>query len=89
LIAFIIGPLTGASVNPARWFGPALIDSSIDGSDLLVYVLAPIVGALVAFAVYRFVIAGPQYAEGAEPPTSDARGVAQAVKDAEVRSRNQ
>ena len=40
------------------------------------------------FAVYRFVIAGPQYAEGAEPPTSDVRGVAQAVKDAEVRERN-
>lgn len=84
----IFGPLTGGSLNPARWFGPALIDSSIDGSDLLVYVLGPLVGAMVAFAVYRFVIAGPQYAEGAEPPTTDARGVAQAVKDAEVRERN-
>ena len=84
----IFGPLTGGSFNPARWFGPALIDSSIDGSDLLVYVLGPLVGAAVAFAVYRFVIAGPQYAEGAEPPTSDVRGVAQAVKDAEVRERN-
>ena len=57
-------------------------------SDLLVYVLGPLVGAAVAFAVYRFVIAGPQYAEGAEPPTSDVRGVTQAVKDAEVRERN-
>jgi len=84
----IFGPLTGGSLNPARWFGPALIDSSIDGSDILVYVVGPLVGALVAFAVYRFVIAGPQYAEGAEPPTTDARGVAQAVKDAEVRERN-
>jgi glycerol uptake facilitator protein len=84
----IFGPLTGGSLNPARWFGPALIDSSIDGSDLLVYVLGPLVGALVAFAVYRFVVAGPQYAEGAEPPTSDVRGAAQAVKDAEVRERN-
>ncbi len=84
----IFGPLTGGSFNPARWFGPALIDNSIDGSDLLVYVLAPVIGAVVAFAVYRFVIAGPQYADGAEPPTSDARGVAQAVKDAEVRDRN-
>ncbi len=50
--------------------------------------LAPVIGALVAFAVYRFIIAGPQYAEGAEPPTSDARGVGQAIKDAEVRERN-
>ncbi len=83
----IFGPLTGASLNPARWFGPALISDNIDGSDLLVYVLAPIIGALVAFGVYRFIIAGPQYAEGAEPPTSDARGVGQAIKDAEVRER--
>jgi len=84
----ILGPLTGGSFNPARWFGPALISDSLDGSDLLVYVLGPIVGALVAVAVYRFVIAGPQYAEGAEPPTSDARAVGQAVRDAEVRTRN-
>lgn len=87
-VVFIFGPLTGASVNPARWFGPALIGDAIDASDLLVYVLGPLVGALVALLVYRFVIAGPQYAEGAEPPTSDARGVGQAIKDAEVRERN-
>jgi glycerol uptake facilitator protein len=85
----IFGPLTGGSFNPARWFGPALIGDGLDGSDLLVYVLGPLVGALLAFAVYRFVIAGPQFAEGAEPPTSDARAVGQAVKDAEVRARNQ
>jgi MIP family channel proteins len=84
----IFGPLTGGSLNPARWFGPALIGDGIDGSDLLVYVLGPLVGALVAVAVYRFVIAGPQFAEGSEPPTSEARAVGQAVKDAEVRARN-
>jgi glycerol uptake facilitator protein len=87
-IVFIFGPLTGAAVNPARWFGPALIGDALDGSDLLVYVLGPLVGAVVALLVFRFVIAGPQYAEGAEPPTSDARGVGQAIKDAEVRERN-
>lgn len=88
IVGFLMVPLTGGSVNPARWFGPALIGDAIDASDLLVYVLGPLVGALVAVAVYRFVIAGPQYAEGPEPPTSDARGVGQAIKDAEVRARN-
>lgn len=88
VVGLILVPLTGGAVNPARWFGPALIGDGIDGSDLLVYVLGPIVGALVAVGVYRFVIAGPQYAEGPEPPTSDARGVGQAIKDAEVRARN-
>lgn len=85
----IFGPLTGGAFNPARWFGPALIGDAFNGvSDSLPYIFGPIVGALLAVAVYRFVIAGPQYAEGAEPPTSDVRGVAQAVKDAEVRERN-
>jgi MIP family channel proteins len=89
LIVMLMGPLTGGSFNPARWFGPALIGDQIDlGPDLLIYVLGPLVGAIVAFAVYRFVIAGPQFAEGSEPPTSDVRAVGQAVKDAEVRERN-
>jgi aquaporin Z len=87
-LVMIFGPLTGGSFNPARWFGPALIGDGIDGSDLLVYVLAPAIGALVAVGIYRFVIAGPQFAEGPEPPTSDARAVDQAVKDAETRTRN-
>lgn len=84
----VLAPLTGGSFNPARWFGPALIGDGLEGGDLVPYVLGPLVGALLAALVYRFVIAGPQYAEGSEPPTSDARAVGQAVKDAEVRSRN-
>jgi MIP family channel proteins len=85
----IFGPLTGGSFNPARWFGPALIgDAFGDFSDIWPYVIGPLVGALVAVGMFRFVIAGPQYAEGAEPPTSDVRAAAQAVTDAEVRTRN-
>jgi MIP family channel proteins len=85
----IFGPLTGGAFNPARWFGPALIGDAFNGfSDVWPYIIGPLVGSLLAVGVYRFVIAGPQYAEGAEPPTSDVRGVAQAVKDAEVRDRN-
>ena len=89
-LVMIFGPLTGGSFNPARWFGPALIgDRPRRRRTCSPYVLGPIVGALIASAVYRFVIAGPQFAEGPEPPTSDARAVGQAVKDAETRARNQ
>jgi MIP family channel proteins len=87
-LVMVLGPLTGGSFNPARWFGPALIGDAFNGfSDSWPYVVGPIVGSLVAVLIYRFVIAGPQYAEGAEPPTSDVRAVAQAVKDSETPGR--
>lgn len=87
-LVMIFGPLTGGSFNPARWFGPALIGDGLEASDLVPYVLGPLAGALLATLVYKFVISGPQFAEGPEPPTSDARAVGQAVKDAETRVRN-
>jgi MIP family channel proteins len=82
----IFGPLTGANFNPARWFGPALIGDALHGKDLIPFVLGPIVGGLLAVGLYKFVIAGPQYAQGPEPATSDARAAGQAAKDADVRT---
>jgi hypothetical protein len=86
-VVMIFGPLTGGSVNPARWFGPALIGDEF--ADVWPYVIGPLVGALVAVGLYRLVIVGPQYAEGPEPPTSEAASVGRAIKDADVRGRNQ
>jgi len=45
-------PLSGASVNPARSFAPAVVGGEI-GSSLWVYIYAPLIGAVVAFALYR------------------------------------
>lgn len=48
------GPLTGAGLNPARWFGPTFWRSldgaagSSPGQQALVYIAGPIVGALLA-----------------------------------------
>ena len=69
----IFGPLTGGSVNPARWFGPSLIGSDIQGSDLLVYVLGPLVGALLAVAFYRLVIGSGGDGEEAPAPARGGR----------------
>ncbi len=87
-IVMVFAPLTGGSFNPARWFGPALIGDALDASDLLVYVLGPIVGAALAAAIYRFVIAGPQYALGPEPPTPARETVENVAADVTTRARS-
>jgi MIP family channel proteins len=53
-LVMVLGPLTGGSFNPARWFGPALVSNSFNNE--LAYIFGPIVGALLAAAVYKFVI---------------------------------
>jgi MIP family channel proteins len=50
----VFGPLTGSSLNPARWFGPALIGNSFGGT--WPYIVGPLVGSLAAALFYRFVI---------------------------------
>ncbi|GGP07219.1 porin [Nonomuraea glycinis] len=53
---FVIGPMTGGAVNPARTFGPYLTTSLFDGdtpwSEFGVYIIGPIVGAVLAVLVY-------------------------------------
>lgn len=50
-----IGTLTGAAMNPARTFGPALVGG--EWADHLVYWIGPIIGAVVAALVYHYLFA--------------------------------
>jgi glycerol uptake facilitator-like aquaporin len=52
LIHFVGIPFTGASVNPARSFGPALVTN--EWKDFWVYIVGPSVGALLAAAGWMF-----------------------------------
>src|SRR3954449_3961760 len=67
----VAAPLTGAGFNPARAFGPDLAAGAFDGGGrfLLVYVLAPLIGALLAAFVYMqmFVLPGKKGPLGMGP----------------------
>ncbi|HEY4035795.1 MAG TPA: MIP/aquaporin family protein [Ktedonobacteraceae bacterium] len=52
------GPLTGASMNPARTFGPALAGGFWQND--LVYWLGPFIGAIIAALFYEYVILRPR-----------------------------
>jgi MIP family channel proteins len=61
MAVMVFAPLTGAGFNPARAFGPAIVSGEFGGADnfLLVYVLAPVVGALVAGFGYFYLVITP------------------------------
>ncbi len=71
LAVFCIGPLTGGSFNPARAFGPALVSGEFGGAGtfLLAYVVAPVVGGLLAAITYfNLYIAPGKKGEGGMQP---------------------
>ena len=56
-------PFTGTSVNPARSLGPGIVGSV--WTDQWIYWTAPLVGAIVGWAIYRFVAGTEQETDAA------------------------
>jgi glycerol uptake facilitator protein len=58
-IIILVGPMTGAALNPARQIGPEVVEAIIgktqDWSQLWVYIAGPIGGGLVGAFLYEFV----------------------------------
>jgi glycerol uptake facilitator protein len=58
----LISNITGGSVNPARTFGPYLTLTLLGGANLWyyfpIYVIGPIIGALIAAFTYNYVEGG-------------------------------
>jgi len=60
LDAMFGGPVSGASMNPARSIAPAVVSGNLHA--LWLYVLAPLVGASVGGLAYQFVRGGDPHA---------------------------
>jgi aquaporin NIP len=52
LAAFVGGPVTGASMNPARSLAPALFQGQL--GEMWIYTLGPALGAVVAALLYNY-----------------------------------
>jgi glycerol uptake facilitator protein len=72
----VVGPVTGAALNPARYIGPMIAAASLGGSSPLweqvpTYFIATFVAGLLAAGAYRFM--GAVTSAPATQPVPDAR----------------
>jgi glycerol uptake facilitator-like aquaporin len=54
LVIAFLGGRSGGSINPARQFGPAALAGQT--TDLLIYLVAPILGAVLGASVHHLLI---------------------------------
>ena len=65
---FVGGGVSGAAMNPARWFGPAIVQGAFD--NWWIYWVGPIVGAVLAALLWNEV-----YLKGLTSPEAGASSV--------------
>jgi glycerol uptake facilitator protein len=64
-IIIAVGPTSGGAINPARYFGPFLLEAlfgksgAVDWAQLPVYLIAEFVGAIAAAAVFPVIFRTP------------------------------
>jgi aquaporin Z len=70
-IHFGIATLTGSSVNPARSLGSALMGGDL--AAIWIYIVAPVVGAVLGWAAWKVVDGGAATVATQEPSGEEAR----------------
>jgi MIP family channel proteins len=63
---FMGGPVTGAAMNPARAFGPELVENF--WGEAWIYYLGPALGAVIAALAYEYLYLRPLAPEPVGPP---------------------
>ena len=71
LDAMFGGPISGASMNPARSIGPALVSGDLHA--LWLYIVAPLAGAALGALGYQFIRGEPVYESRAVPAAEPER----------------
>jgi len=66
------GAITGGSMNPARSLGPALFGGAAPLSVYWIYLLGPLLGAVVASLLYEAIRGGELHAQSAPNDIGDA-----------------
>ena len=70
-VIVVLGAFTGASINPARTFGPYLLDTLLGGANLWgffpIYLVGPILGAICAAFAYAYLAKGSGVCELPQP----------------------
>ncbi len=52
----VLGPITNASLNPARSFGAAMMTGGESLSQLWIFFVGPILGAILAVMIWKMVL---------------------------------
>jgi aquaporin Z len=73
------GGISGAAMNTARWFGPALVGNTWDAA--WVYVVGPPAGALIAALLYNVLLLPQEIPQGVTPTREQPIALPQADDD--------
>ena len=76
----LIGPISGACLNPAVWFGTIISaqmcdSSSLKWEEMWIYLLATLLGGITAGFVYKFLYYEPDAPLAINEPTLQAGGI--------------